>query len=392
MGGDGRYAHVIGWGVDIPERVVTNYDLEKMVETSDQWIRERTGISERRIADDRDTPVTLGTRAARKALKQADILPDDLDLIIVATGSPTYLFPSTACLIQDQLGATRAGAFDLLAACTGFIYALGMAAAQIKSGLANTVLVVGTETLSRITDWSDRGTCILFGDGAGAFILRGSDTPGGIRDVVLHSDGSGADSLYVHSGARPSWNGSKAPESLIHMNGREVFRFAARVMTSATEEILARAGLTLNDIDVFVPHQANLRIIDAAIRTMKLPRERVIVNIERFGNTSTASIPIAMVEAVEQGKIKANDRIILVGFGSGLTWGALLMEWNVTPTRASYGREVVREGVYIMARVRSLLYRVLRFIEAIFMGPPSENGTPPRKRSKDSKNPPEAEK
>jgi 3-oxoacyl-[acyl-carrier-protein] synthase-3 len=389
LGGDGRYAHVIGWGVEIPERVMTNCELEKMVETSDQWIKERTGIAERRIADDRDTPVTLGTRAARKALKHADILPDDLDLVIVATASPTYLFPSTACLIQDQLGATHAGAFDILAACTGFIYALGVAAGQIKAGLADTVLVVGTETLSRVTDWTDRGTCILFGDGAGAFVLRGSDIPGGVRDVVLHSDGSGGDSLYVTSGSRPSWNGSKPQESLIHMNGREVFRFASRVMTSATEEVLERAGLTLNDIDVIVPHQANLRIIDAAMRNLKLPPERVIVNIERYGNTSTASIPIAMVEAVEEGRIKANDRIVLVGFGGGLTWGALLMEWDVTPTRASYGREVVREGFYILARVRSLLYRVLRFFESVFMGPPSDTDRRRRKRSTNGKKPPQ---
>lgn len=387
--GDGRYAHVIGWGVEIPERVMTNSELEQLVETSDEWIRERTGIAERRIADDRDTTITLGARAARKALKHADILPDDLDLIIVATASPTYLFPATACLIQDQLGATRAGAFDILAACTGFIYALGLASAQIKAGMANTVLVVGTETLSRITDWNDRGTCILFGDGAGAFVLRGSETPGGVRDVVLHSDGSGGDTLYVHSGSRPTWNGSTPPDGLIHMNGREVFRFAARVMASATEEVVSRAGLTLNDIDLIVPHQANLRIIDAAMRGLKLPAERFVVNIERYGNTSTASIPIAMVEAIEQGRIKANDRIVLVGFGGGLTWGALLLEWDVTPTRASYGREVLREGLYIVARVRSLLYRVLRLIEAIFVRPSSEARPRPPKRDDKTQEPPE---
>ncbi|MBN1311983.1 MAG: ketoacyl-ACP synthase III [Anaerolineae bacterium] len=386
-GENGRYAHVTGWGVEVPERVLTNHDLEQMVDTSDEWIRERTGISERRIADDRDTAVTLGTRAARKALKHADILPDDLDLIIVATMSPVYLCPSTACLIQDQLGATRAGAFDLLAACSGFIYALSTAAGQIKSGMARTVLVIGTETLSRITDWSDRGTCILFADGAAAFVLQESDTPGGVREVVLHSDGSGGELLYVHSGARPTWNGAEAPASLINMNGRGVFRFAARVMSSATEEVVQQAGLTLNDIDVIVPHQANMRIIDAAMRSLKISSDRVVANIERYGNTSAASIPIAIVEAVENGQIKPNDRIVLVGFGGGLTWAAALLEWEVTPTPASYGRDVLREGLYILARVRSLINRMLRLLEALFFRAPSDRQ--PRQRAGTPAKPPQ---
>jgi len=388
-GENGRYAHVIGWGVEVPERVLTNHDIEKMVDTSDEWIRERTGISERRIADDRDTAVTLGTRAARKALNRADVLPDDLDLIIVATMSPVYLCPSTACLIQDQLGATRAGAFDLLAACTGFIYALGTAAGQIKSGLAQTVLVIGTETLSRITDWSDRGTCILFADGAAAFVLQARDMPGGVREVVLHSDGSGGELLYVPSGARPSWNGVEARESLINMNGRGVFRFAARVMASATEEVVEQAGLTLNDVDVIVPHQANMRIIDAAMRSLKMSSDQVVANIDRYGNTSAASIPIAIAEAVEQGQIKSNDRIVLVGFGGGLTWGAALLEWDVTPTPASYGRDVLREGLYILARVRSLVNRMLRFVEAILFRAPSDRRG--QRRSGKPTEPPESE-
>ncbi|MBN1429246.1 MAG: ketoacyl-ACP synthase III [Anaerolineae bacterium] len=389
-GENGRYAHITGWGAEVPERVLTNHDIEKMVDTSDEWIRERTGISERRIADDRDTTVTLGIRAARKALKRANILPDDLDLIIVATGSSEHLFPSTACLIQDQLGATRAGAFDLLAACSGFIYALGMAAGQIKSGQAQTVLIVGTEIFSRITDWNDRGTCILFADGAGAFVLQVSDTPGGVREVVLHSDGSGGDLLSVPSGVRATWNGSEPPpKSVIYMNGRDVFRFAARVMTSAIEEVIRNTGLMLSDIDVIIPHQANLRIIDASMRSLKFPSERVIINVERYGNTSAASIPIALVEAVEQGRIKANDRLVVVGFGGGLTWGAALLEWDVIPTTASYGRDVLREGLYILARVRSLLNRMMRFLESVFVRGPSKSHWRLLKRSENS--PPHSE-
>lgn len=371
-GKNGRYAHIVGWGVEIPERVLKNSEIEKLVDTNDQWIRERTGIAERRIADDRDTPVTLGTRAARRALRHADILPDEIDLIVVATSTPMYLFPSTACLIQDKLGATRAGAFDLLAACTGFIYALGMASSQISSGAADTVVVIGTETLSRIVDWSDRGTAILFGDGAAAFVLRASSVPGGVRDVVMHSDGSGGDMLYVPSGIRPSWNGSEPPNAMIGMNGREVFRFATKIMTSATEEVVQRAGLTLDDVDVIVPHQANLRIIEAAARNLKLPISRFVHNIERYGNTSTASIPIAVAEAVENGRIKPNDKVVLVGFGGGLTWGAALIEWAVEPTPVSYGRDALREGFYILARLRSMVQRLLRFIAAIFLGSPTE--------------------
>lgn len=320
---NGRYAHVIGWGVEVPERVLTNRDLEQLVDTSDEWIRERTGIVERRIADDRDTVASLGFRAARKALSHANVSPRDLDLIIVATSSPSNLFPATANIIQDRLGATKAGAFDLLAACSGFIYALSLAASHIESGAATTALVIGTETLSRIVDWSDRSTCILFGDGAGAFVLRAGDTAGGVLEVVLHSDGSGCDHLYARSGVRTSWHGPPPEQSLV-MNGREVYRFASRVMVQATEEVLERAGLKPEDVDLIIPHQANIRIIQAAARGLRLPMERFFVNIDRYGNTSTASIPIAMAEAVEQGLVKPNDRIVLVGFGAGLTWLSLI--------------------------------------------------------------------
>lgn len=361
----GRYAHIVGWGVKVPEKVLSNRDLERMVETSDEWIRERTGIVERRIASDRENAVSLGVAAAREALNRANMLPNDLDLIIVATSSPEYLFPATANLIQDRLGATRAGAFDILAACTGFIYAVGLAAAQIQAGAIDTALVIGTETLSRIVDWNDRSTCVLFGDGAGAFVLRASDIPGGVRHFVLHSDGSGGDYLYARSGVRSSWNDVSKPEQSIVMNGREVFRFASRVMVQATEEVLEKAGLDIDDVDLIVPHQANLRIIQAAARGLNLPEERFFINIERYGNTSTASIPLAIAEAVEQGRLKPNDKVVLVGFGAGLTWGAMLLEWQVQPTPRSYFSEVLREGWYILARIRSLFLRLLRFFEAL---------------------------
>ncbi|MBN1121484.1 MAG: ketoacyl-ACP synthase III [Anaerolineae bacterium] len=361
----GRFAHVVGWGVEVPEKVLTNFDLEEMVETSDEWIRERTGISERRIADDRDSTMTLALRAARKALSQADVSPRDLDLIIVATSTPLYLFPSTACLIQDKLGATRAGAFDLMAACTGFIYGLGMAAAQIRIGMIEHALVIGAETLSRIVDWSDRSTCVLFGDGAGAFVLSASDDPGGIIDYVLHSDGSGGDYLVASSGVKQTWNGNPHQQSLT-MNGREVYRFASRVMTQGTQEVLGMAGLKVDDIDLIIPHQANIRIIQSAARGLKLPMDRFYVNIDRYGNTSAASIPLAIADAVEDRRLKPNDKIVLVAFGAGLTWGALVMDWAVEPTPRSHLREAFRESWYILASIRSLLRRLWRVIEAIF--------------------------
>ncbi len=369
-----RYAHIVGWGVEVPARILSNHDLEQMVETSDEWIRERTGVEQRRIADDRDTATLLGLRAARKALSHADISPRDLDLIIVATSSPEYLFPATANLIQDRLGATQAGAFDLLAACTGFIYAVGLAASQIESGTVETALVIGTETLSRIVDWQDRGTCILFGDGAGAFVLKASDIPGGVREYVLHSDGSGGDYLYARSGVRITWNGSSPHQSIV-MNGREVFRFASQVMAQATEEVLDKAGVDISDVDLIIPHQANLRIIQAAARGLKLPMERFFVNIERYGNTSTASIPLAVAEAAEMGRLKPNDKIVLVGFGAGLTWGAMLIDWDVKPTPRSHLREMLREGWYILALIRSVLRRLMRLVEALLWYTPNRQAT-----------------
>jgi 3-oxoacyl-[acyl-carrier-protein] synthase-3 len=352
----------------VPHKVLTNDDLSKMVETTDEWIRERTGIRERRIASEGETVSTLGTEAAFKALSVAGLLPSHLDLIICSTSSPEYIFPATACLIQDKIGAANAGAFDLLAACSGFIYAVNMAAQSIRSGAAKTVLVIGTETLSRFTNYQDRNTCVLFGDGAGAFVLQASETPGGVMGSVLHSDGSGGDFLSVPAG------GSKHPASeatihtgmhFIHMDGKEVFRFATRVMAQATLEATEKSGWKPEDLTLIVPHQANIRIIEAAARGLKMPMEKFFVNLERYGNTSTASIPIAVVEAIQTGKLKPGDKVVFVGFGGGLTWGALAVAWSgpILPERT-----IRAEWFRPFARVRSLFRRILRLLEGILFG------------------------
>ncbi|NPV66831.1 MAG: ketoacyl-ACP synthase III [Anaerolineae bacterium] len=359
-----RYAHIVGWGKALPERVLTNADLEAIVDTSDVWIRERTGIRERRIAGEHDTTVSLGFAAARQALEVADVLPAEIDLIIVATSTPEHIFPSSASLIQDALGASAAGAFDLSAACTGFIYALSMAAQAIISGSITTALVIGSETMSRLVNWQDRGTCILFGDGAGAVVLRASDIPGGILASVLHSDGSGRDLLNAPLVGSPDpglrGNGEVAPFKMT-MNGQEVFRFATRVIRESVLEVLEKAGLTLADVDWVIPHQANERIITRAAKSLDLPIERFIMNLDQYGNTSAASIPIAMAEAAERGDLKPNDTVVLVAFGAGLAWGATALTWGVTPPpeQARLNR-YRREMAYFLARQRSNLVRTLR--------------------------------
>jgi len=359
------YAHITGWGMAVPEPIMTNDDLAEFVDTNDQWIRERTGIRERRIAKDTDFPSTLAVSASLKALKVANLRPTDIDLIICSTSTPEYIFPATACLIQDQLGASKAGAFDLLAACSGFIYALNMGAQAIRSGSIKSALIIGSETLSRFVNWKDRNTCILFGDGAGAFVIQASERPGGVLSAVMHSDGSGGDLLTLQGG------GSHYPasESTLHegkhfiqMDGKEVFRFATRVMASATLEALDAAGLTIDQIRWVIPHQANIRIIEAAARGLKLPMDRFVVNLDRYGNTSTASIPIAMVEAIEKGQIQNGDKFVMVGFGAGLTWGALAAEWTgPIPSKGQVYPEQYRR----LGRIRSLVRRAIRFIEGL---------------------------
>ncbi|MBN2385990.1 MAG: ketoacyl-ACP synthase III [Anaerolineales bacterium] len=363
------YAHITGWGCAAPEKILTNADLEQIVDTTNEWILERTGIHERRIAREDESTASLGLKAAWRALEMANIKPGEIDLIICATSTPEYIFPATACIIQDKLGASRAGAFDLSAACSGFIYGLNMGSQAIRSEALQTVLVIGAETLSRVTNWQDRNTCVLFGDGAGAFVLQASDQPGGVLSAVMRSDGSGAGLLSVPAG------GSKHPATVetvkagmhtIRMDGREVFRFATRVMAQATREVAEAAGLTIQDLQWIVPHQANFRIIDAAARGLKLPIERFIINLEKYGNTSTASIPLAVCEAAADGRIKVGDRIVLVGFGAGLTWGALAAEWTGP---LPDGHQRIRPAISrFWARIRSFFQRFGRFIEGLIWG------------------------
>ena len=368
-------AHITGWGMAVPERVLTNDDLAGMVDTNDEWIRTRTGIRERRIAAPEESTATLAVDAALDALEIANLHPTDVDLIVVASSSPEHFFPATASLVQDRIGATRAGAFDLSAACTGFIIALNMAAQAIKTGSIRSALVIGAETLSRITNWEDRNTCVLFGDGAGAFVLQASDDPGGIFSAVMRSDGSGGDLLSMPAG------GSKMPASeqtvadnlhTIKMDGRRVFRFATRVMSQATREVAQLSGLTLGDIDWVIPHQANQRIIESAARSLKLPLDRFVINLDRYGNTSTASIPLATVEAIEDGRLNPGDQVVFVGFGAGLSWGALAAEWSgpLAERKIQKAAWPYRfEGFYsLYVRVRSTFLRLIRRIEALIWG------------------------
>lgn len=321
---------ILGIGSYVPEKIVTNADLEKLVDTSDNWIVERTGIKERRIAAEDQATSDLATKAAEKALADAGIGAEDIDLIIVATVSPDMTFPSVACLVQDNLKATKAAAFDITAVCSGFIYGLVIGSTFIKSGTYKKVLVIGAETLSKITDWTDRNTAILFGDGAGAVVL-GETLPGfGILGVHLGSDGAGGDLLKVPAGGsrQPTTAQTVAERShFIHMNGNEVFKFAVKVMGEAAVKALDEAGISPADITYLVPHQANLRIIQSAARRLGLPMDQVVVNVDKYGNTSAASIPIALDEGVKSGKIKNGDIIVIVGFGGGLTWGSGVIKW-----------------------------------------------------------------
>jgi 3-oxoacyl-[acyl-carrier-protein] synthase-3 len=367
----------------VPEKVLTNDELSRMVDTSDEWIATRTGIKERRIAGPKETTASLAITAARKALEVADVEPESIDLVIVATSTPEHIFPSTASLVQDALGAINAGAFDLSAACTGFIYALAMGSQSIRSGASNIVLVIGAETLSRAVNWRDRGTCILFGDGAGAFLLQGRESPGGVLCSLLRSDGSGGSSLIIPAG------GSKHPTSFttvrdnlhtIQMDGKEVYRFATRVMTQSVKEVVMCAGITLDDVRLIVPHQANQRIIESSARGLGLPEERFMVNVDKYGNTSAASIPMAVCEAVAQGRLRPDDHMVMVGFGAGLTWGSVVVKWDATPVEISRWSRTRRQLSYEFAKVRSAARRGLRSLEGLLFGSqaPEVGGEAPR--------------
>lgn len=322
---------ITGWGSYVPEKVLTNFDLEKIVDTSDEWIVQRSGIRERHIAAPDETTSMMSTKAAEKALAEAGVLPTDLDLIIVANSSPDYFTPPVSSQVQHALGATNVPAFVVETGCTGFVYALSTAYQFIAAGSYKTILVIGVELLSKFTNWEDRSTCVLFGDAAGAVVVQATEAECGLKGFVLGSDGSQGEHIIMRAG------GSVEPFSqevldnkrhLLHMDGRQVFRFASRVVGRACSEALEKAGLTYDDIDWIIPHQANLRIIQAASKDMDLPLSRFIINIDRYGNTSAASIPLALAESLDNGRIQPGDTGIFVSFGAGLTWGAMVVQLN----------------------------------------------------------------
>lgn len=372
---NGRYAQITGWGMYVPEKVLSNADLARVVDTTDEWIVAHTGIHARHIvATERESTATLAIRAARAALLVAGILPSQLDLVIVATATPEYAFPSTASLVQDAVGASAAGAFDLSAGCSGFIYALSMAAGAIRSGNADHVLVVGAETLSRIVDWTDRNTCVLFGDGAGAVVVSHCSERCGVLATELGSDGSGGELLIVPGGGshRPACHESVSDGShYLKMNGREVYRFATTVMPRATEAVARKVGWQLNDLNMIIPHQANTRIIESAAKRLAVPLDKFYVNLEHYGNTSAASIPIALTEAITAGRVKPGDRLVLVGFGAGLTWAAAALEWGVPPQAQPrpWWQRIFAPVLWLFAGMRSTSMRTERHIYNWAMGP-----------------------
>jgi 3-oxoacyl-[acyl-carrier-protein] synthase-3 len=327
---EGTAVGITGIGACIPERVLTNADIAKIVDTSDEWIVERTGIRERRIAEPDQAPSDLAVPAARQALERAGVRPEELDLILVATAMPDMIFPATASLVGERLGATNAAACDIQAACTGFVYALTEGYASVASRLAGKVLVIGAETLSRAMNWKDRTTCILFGDAAAAVVLE-PVADGGFLGFELGSDGSGALDLSIPGGgARYPATADTVAQDLhfLRMNGKEVFRFATRIMVSSAEKLLEECRLTVADVDVYVPHQANRRIIDHAARHLGIPSEKVLLNVDRYGNTSSASIPLALYEGVEEGTVAPGMKVLMTGVGGGLSWGSALMVWG----------------------------------------------------------------
>jgi 3-oxoacyl-[acyl-carrier-protein] synthase-3 len=321
---NGAPVSITGLGTYAPERVMTNHELAQIVDTSDEWITERTGIKERRIAAPDQAMTDLALPAARIALERAGIEPTELDLIIVATVTPDMMFPTTGALLGDQLPAPDAAAYDLLAGCTGFVYALAQAHAMVSAGLANRVLVVGGDVLSKILDWEDRSTLVLFGDGAGAVVVERVED-GGFLGFELGADGGGGQHLWLPgSGSRIFEDADR----LVKMNGREVFKFATRVLVSSAEKLLERCGVGIQDVDVYVPHQANVRIIDYAARKLGIQEDRVVVNVDRYGNTSSGSIPLALADAEADGRLRDGAIVLMTGMGAGLTWGSALVKWT----------------------------------------------------------------
>ena len=321
---NGRRVGITGLGVNVPEKVVTNDDLAKLVDTSDEWIVERTGIRERRFATQEEALTDIALPAARDALAQAGAEPSSIDFLVCATVTPDMMFPTSSALIADALDMPDAAAYDLLAGCTGFVYALAQAYGMVASGLSRRALVVGGDVLSKILDFGDRSTLVLFGDGAGAVVLEPVES-GGFLGFELGADGGGGESLWLPgSGSRFF----EDPDRFVKMNGREVFKFATRVLVSSAEKLLAEVGMTIDEIDVYVPHQANVRIIDHAARKLGVPPEKVVTNVERFGNTSSGSIPLALADAIADGRITRGSKVLMTGMGAGLTWGSSLIEWT----------------------------------------------------------------
>jgi 3-oxoacyl-[acyl-carrier-protein] synthase-3 len=330
----GRWGRISGWGSYAPRAVLTNAELERIVDTSDEWIVSRTGIRERRVAAAHETTATMGALAGARAIAVAGLDPDDIDFILVATLTPDYWMPSTAALVKEALGNSRAAAMDVAAACSGFVYAYATAHAYVTSGLARHVLVVGSELLTRFLDFSDRGTCILFGDGAGAVVVSASDEPTGPHGIELTTEPQGAYMIWLPAG------GARCPasaetvargEHFMRMEGRETYRFATRTLASSALTAIERAGLRPEEIDLLIPHQANIRIIEAVAKGLGFPMERIFVNLDRYGNTSAASVPLALAEALEEGRVKVGDRIVFVAFGAGFTSGAVALEWTADP-------------------------------------------------------------
>jgi 3-oxoacyl-[acyl-carrier-protein] synthase III len=340
-----RHAHVTGWGRYAPAQVLTNADLERMVDTSDEWIRSRTGIRERRVAAAHETTASMGAVAGLRAIRTAGIEPDDIDLILLGTLTPDYWMPSTAALVKEAIGNTRAAAMDVMAACSGFVYAFSTAQAYIQAGLAKHVLVIGAELLTRFLDYTDRSTCILFGDGAGAVVISASDEPGGALGVEMTTDPQGAYMIWLPAGgakAPPSAETISRGEHYVRMEGNATYRFATKTMATTALESIRRSGLQPDDIDLFIPHQANIRIIEAVAKGLNLPMDKMFINLDKYGNTSAASVPIALAEAVNEGRVKVGDNVTIVAFGAGFTSGAVTINWTADPARGIAGDAAVK--------------------------------------------------
>ncbi len=338
------HAHVTGWGRYVPSQVLTNADLERMVDTSDEWITSRTGIRERRVAAAHETTASMAAVASLRAIRTAGIEPDDIDLILLGTLTPDYWMPSTAALVKEAIGNTRAAAMDVSAACSGFVYAFASAQAWINAGLAKHVLVIGAELLTRFLDYTDRSTCILFGDGAGAVVLSASSEPGGALGIELTTAPEGAYMIWLPAGGAkspPSRETIARGEHFIRMEGKETYRFATKTMATTAVESVRKSGLTPDDISLFIPHQANVRIIEAVAKGLDLPMDRMYTNVQKYGNTSAASVPIALAEAVNEGRVEVGDNVTIVAFGAGFTSGAVTINWTADPARGRAGEAAV---------------------------------------------------